>query len=181
MKLWSKKGARKWLRLIHRDLGFFFVGITIIYSVSGILLNHKKNGEDPAYKTEYKSYNLEASLSPDQLTSYWSEELDAYPLNRILPNGDTYDIYLKGGLGKYNPVNGKLTFEVYEKKAWAYFVNKLHYNSKKGWTVMADIFAIAMLVFALSGIFMVPGKKGVTGRGKWLIAIGIIIPFLFFL
>lgn len=172
---------RKWLRFIHRDLGYFFVGITIIYSVSGIILNHKKNGEDPAYRTEYKTMQLASSLSPDKLTSYWKENITEYSLNRIIPEDDFYNIYIKGGLGSYNPVNGELSFEVYEKKEWVYFINKLHYNSKKGWTLMADIFAIVMIVFAISGIFMVPGKKGVTGRGKWLIAIGIIIPFLFFL
>ena len=172
---------RKWLRFIHRDLGYFFVGITIIYSVSGIILNHKKNGEDPAYRTEYKTMQLASSLSPDKLTSYWKENITEYSLNRIIPEDDSYNIYIKGGLGSYNPVNGELSFEVYEKKEWVYFINNLHYNSKKGWTLMADIFAIVMIVFAISGIFMVPGKKGVTGRGKWLIAIGIIIPFLFFL
>ena len=46
---------------------------------------------------------------------------------------------------------------------------------------MADIFAVVLIVFALSGMFMVPGKKGITGRGKWLIVIVIVIPFLFFL
>lgn len=181
MKWWSSKSMRKWLRFIHRDLGYFFVGITIIYSVSGIILNHKKNGEDPAYRTEYKTMQLASSLSPDKLTSYWKENITEYSLNRIIPEDDSYNIYIKGGLGSYNPVNGELSFEVYEKKNWVYFINKLHYNSKKGWTLMADIFAIVMIVFAISGIFMVPGKKGVTGRGKWLIAIGIIIPFLFFL
>ncbi|MBI9057563.1 MAG: PepSY-associated TM helix domain-containing protein [Labilibaculum sp.] len=181
MKWWSSKSMRKWLRFIHRDLGYFFVGITIIYSVSGIILNHKKNGEDPAYRTEYKTMQLASSLSPDKLTSYWKENITEYSLNRIIPEDDSYNIYIKGGLGSYNPVNGELSFEVYEKKEWVYFINKLHYNSKKGWTLMADIFAIVMIVFAISGIFMVPGKKGVTGRGKWLIAIGIIIPFLFFL
>jgi len=181
MKLWSKKNIRKWLRFIHRDLGYFFVGITIIYAISGIILNHKKNGEDPAYKTEYLSYQLASGLKPNQVTDYWKHHISDYALNRIIPAGETYQIYLKGGLGTYNPISGELSFEVYEKKQWVYFMNKLHYNSKKGWTLMADIFAIAMLLFALSGMFIVPGKKGIRGRGKWLIAIGIIIPFFFFL
>lgn len=181
MKLWSKKNIRKWLRLIHRYLGYFFVGITFIYAISGIILNHKKNGEDPAYKTEYVNYQLASSLKPDQLMAYWKENLSDYLLNRIIPEGDNYNIYLKGGLGTYDPINGELKFEVYQKKQWVYFMNKLHYNSKRGWTLMADIFAIALLFFAFSGMFMVPGKKGIKGRGKWIIAIGIIIPFLFFL
>ncbi len=181
MKLWSKKNLRKWLRFTHRDLGYFFVGITLIYAVSGIILNHKKNGEDPAYKTEYLDYQLETNLKPQQVKDYWVENLSDYPLNRIIPEANTYNIYIKGGLGTYSPISGELKFEVYQKKQWVYFMNKLHYNSKKGWTLMADIFAIAMIIFALSGIFLVPGKKGIKGRGKWLIAVGIILPFFFFL
>lgn len=181
MKLWSKKNIRKWLRFIHRDLGYFFVGITLIYAISGIILNHKKNDEDPAYKTEYLDYQLDINLKPEQIKAYWEANLSDYSLNRIIPEGNAYNLYLKGGLGSYNPISGELKFEVYRKKQWVYFMNKLHYNSKKGWTLMADIFAVAMLIFALSGMFIVPGKKGIAGRGKWLIAIGIIIPFLFFL
>lgn len=177
----NKNRIRAWLRFIHRDLGYFFVGITVIYSISGIILNHKKNGQDPAYETSYKTLQLEASLTPSLLTSYWSENINEYSLNKVLPNGNRYSVYLNGGLGTYDPVSGKLEFEVYKKKEWVYFINKLHYNSKKGWTLMADIFAIVMLIFAISGMFIVPGKKGITGRGKWLVLIGILIPFLFFL
>lgn len=181
MKLLSKNKLRKWFRLIHRDLGYFFVGITIIYAVSGIILNHKTHESDPAYKTEYFNFKIKNSLSPDELIAYWSLNLKDYKLNRIIPNDEAYDVYLKGGLGKYDPVNGNLQFEIYKKKKWVYFINKLHYNSKLGWTFMADLFAVVLIFFAISGIFMVPGKKGISGRGKWLIAIGIIIPFLFFL
>ncbi len=31
---------RKWNRWIHRELGFLFFGMTIIYGISGIALNH---------------------------------------------------------------------------------------------------------------------------------------------
>ena len=31
---------RKWNRLIHRDLGFLCVGLTVIYAVSGVAVNH---------------------------------------------------------------------------------------------------------------------------------------------
>lgn len=181
MKLFSKKFLRKWLRLIHRDLGYFFVGITIIYAVSGIILNHKTHDEDPAYRIVHENYRLQSNLSPKELKSYWVANLSEYQLNRIIPGSNGFNLYLKGGLGSYNLESGELTFEVYEKKQWVYFMNKLHYNSKKGWTFMADLFAVAMLIFALSGMFMVPGRKGIAGRGKWLIAIGFLIPFLFFL
>ena len=50
---------RKWSRLLHRDLSFFFAGILMIYAISGFMLNHKKDfnsdyranpGESPGNK-----------------------------------------------------------------------------------------------------------------------------------
>ncbi|NLZ94386.1 MAG: peptidase, partial [Bacteroidales bacterium] len=37
-----KRQLRKWSRIIHRDLSFFFSGVIIIYAISGFVLNHKK-------------------------------------------------------------------------------------------------------------------------------------------
>jgi hypothetical protein len=35
-----KKRWRAWLRAIHRDVGYFAVGFTVIYALSGIAMNH---------------------------------------------------------------------------------------------------------------------------------------------
>ena len=39
---------RKWNRATHRDLGYLFVAMTIIYSLSGIAINHL-NDWNPNY------------------------------------------------------------------------------------------------------------------------------------
>ena len=31
---------RKWLRIIHRDMGYIFFGMSMVYGISGIALNH---------------------------------------------------------------------------------------------------------------------------------------------
>jgi hypothetical protein len=61
-------------------------------------------------------------------------------------------------------------------------MNFLHYNKpKKLWTWFSDGFALALILLAISGLFMIRGKKGITGRGAWLTALGIIIPVIFLL
>ena len=40
---------RKWNRAVHRDFGYFFLGMTIIYALSGIAINHLKDW-NPNYK-----------------------------------------------------------------------------------------------------------------------------------
>ena len=40
MKSQNKGTAfRKWSRIIHRDLSFFFAGMILIYAISGIVMN----------------------------------------------------------------------------------------------------------------------------------------------
>ena len=59
-------------------------------------------------------------------------------------------------------------------------VNYLHYNTPKNlWTWFSDIFAGALILLAISGLFILKGKKGITGRGAWLTAAGLIIPAVF--
>ncbi len=40
---------RKWNRAIHRDFGYLFFGMTIIYALSGIAINHLDDW-NPNYK-----------------------------------------------------------------------------------------------------------------------------------
>ena len=39
----AKRGSqiRRWARIIHRDLSYFFAGVVVVYAVSGIVLNHR--------------------------------------------------------------------------------------------------------------------------------------------
>jgi len=50
----------KWRRLnnaVHRDLGYFFTGMIIIYALSGIALNHR-NDWNPNYSITNKTLEL---------------------------------------------------------------------------------------------------------------------------
>jgi len=57
----------------------------------------------------------------------------------------------------------------------------MHYNPNKFWTLFADIFAIGLIIVALTGLFIVKGKKGIKGIGGIEMAIGIIIPIVLYL
>ncbi|MBK3515776.1 PepSY-associated TM helix domain-containing protein [Carboxylicivirga marina] len=180
---WSSKTARKWLRIIHRDLGFVMVGITIIYGISGYLLNHM-DGTDPSYETIEGTIQLEVNLNKTEIEKAWDEVDDVAKIKRILPIDDEhYRLMLDGGIGVYEIISGKVVYEEHRKKPFIYYINKLHYNKVGGWTIMGDIFAFALIFFAVSGLFMNKGKKGLAGRGKWHLIIGLAIPvvYLFFM
>ncbi|WP_154665659.1 hypothetical protein [Saccharicrinis fermentans] len=46
---------------------------------------------------------------------------------------------------------------------------------------MADFFAVSLIFFAISGLFLSRGKKSVKGRGKWFILAGIVVVVVFWL
>jgi hypothetical protein len=49
--------------------------------------------------------------------------------------------------------------------------NWLHLNrGKKAWTYFADGYAAFLLILATTGLFMLPGRKGLIGRGGILVA-----------
>ncbi len=169
---------RKWLRVIHRDLGFLMVGITLIYGISGFLLNHM--GEhDPAYKTEEGTLTLPLELSLTGMI----EECEAVGLPVVKNIGridDThFQVYMEGGIGVYNSATGIMDYETHKKRHLVYWINKLHYSRVSGWNVMADIFAFSLVFFALSGLFMVRGRRGLLGSGKWYLLLGVAIPVLY--
>ena len=49
-----KKRWRAWLRAIHRDVGYLVVGLTLIYALSGLAINHIQDW-DPNFVTYEKS------------------------------------------------------------------------------------------------------------------------------
>lgn len=179
MNWFNKKNIRKWLRLLHRDLGFFVVGLTLVYAISGFILNHKKTSVDPAFKTISFEKQFPPLLTVSELNAAFQKEFDTYTLNKVLPTTNRYQLFLQGGVGSYVPATGLLTFEIYQKKPLIYFFNKLHYNQKKHWTTPADFFAFGMIFLALSGIFMVRGKNGLKGSGKWYLLGGFVLLLLY--
>ena len=52
-----------------------------------------------------------------------------------------------------------------------------HLNNLKGvWTYVADVFAVALVFLAITGMTMMKGSRGLAGRGKWFVLAGLAIP-----
>ena len=174
----KSNNIKKWLRIIHRDLGFLMVGISLVYAISGILLNHM-NDKDPAYKTIEETLVLEKNLSTDALTQIWTAKEGLPELKLVREGKMSHQVLLNGGVGIYNLETGELSYEHHTKRPFIYWINRLHYNKVGGWTIMADVFAVALIFFAVSGLFIVSRKHGIMGRGKWYLIVGFIIPIVY--
>ncbi|MFV0437444.1 MAG: hypothetical protein ACK5PS_08650 [Desulfopila sp.] len=44
MKKSTTLPLQKWMRIAHRDIGFFVIGLTVIYCISGIMLTFRDTG-----------------------------------------------------------------------------------------------------------------------------------------
>jgi len=69
--------------------------------------------------------------------------------------------------------SGKVVDEQQKPRFFLRAANWLHLNrGKKAWKYFADAYAAGLLLLATSGLFMIPGKKGLIGRGAVFVAIG---------
>ncbi len=180
---------RKWFRVIHRDLSFFFSGVIIIYAVSGIMLNHR-DSIDPNYTVKRHSLQAEGTfpMTQEDISQAMVMEMlkpiheEKNYTKHYFPANVKLKVFLKGGSSlEVDMQSGKAVYEALKMRPIISQFNWLHYNPGKGWTVFSDIFAVSLIIITLTGIFINKGKKGVLGRGGIELLAGIIIPILFIL
>ena len=175
---------RKLNRAVHRDFGYFFFGMCIIYGLSGIALNHRHEW-NPNYIITEKEYKVELRKpvpdEPKEIAMIVLEDIglkDQYRTH-LLRNGK-YRIFIRNGSVNYDVDTGIAFLEKTRRRPIFYEVNFLHYNTpRKLWTWFSDIYAGSLIILAFTGLFVLKGKNGITGRGAWLTSAGIIIPLAF--
>jgi len=178
------KQLRKWMRILHRDIGFFFVGTSLIYGFSGIALNHLKDW-NPSYYVSTKDFTFEENLSKTSVTKEkvltlvdQIDDRDNYK-SHYYPDTNILKIFLAGGSSAILDVEShRGTAEFLNKRPVFYHVNYLHYNPNEWWKWFSDIFAVSLIFLAVSSLFMIKGNKGLAGRGGIYVALGILIPLL---
>jgi len=175
-------------RILHRDVGYLFVGMTIIYAISGIALNHRHSWnsnyiirqetvsiiipERDSTESPGKDYTLDLlNQIPGEL-QYKAHVASDKNLKAFVEGG-TVSVSLETGLAKVETIKKRPLFNEF---------NFLHYNKPGNlWTWFADIFCVGLLLLAIGGLFLIKGKNGIKGRALWMTAIGIVIPVILFL
>lgn len=180
---------RKLFRTLHRDIGYAVAALTLAYSISGIAVNHIEDW-NPNYKFEEREVNIgplptgsladmefyvvkALKLDPAQVRGHFQETETQFRV--FLEEGQEAKVDIRTGVGRFKGITTRAVF---------FEVNSLHLNNLKGiWTWIADLFAIALIVLVITGLFMMKGKRGFSGRGKWFVGAGLMIPvtFVFYL
>ncbi len=173
---WNKNITRL-LRNWHRDIGYFAVAITLIYGISGILLTHKD--VFPVISTIETSNNFSPHLDIASFSEYWKTQYNTLELTKCYKSDNTIQFFIDGGRGKYDAQNGEIVFETYKKHKINGLFISFHSNHMKGWKHIADLYSISLIFLALSGLFIVKGKKGFKKRGFWFMLGGIVLAVVF--
>ena len=94
------------------------------------------------------------------------------------PTNDQVKIYYNNSSLHVYLSKKEAVYEQVAKRPVFYQTNVIHRNSLKGWKWASDIFAFLLIVINITGLFILKGKHGISGRGKWLIAAGTLPPLI---
>jgi hypothetical protein len=181
---------RKWLRALHRDIGYLAVGLTFVYALSGIAINHVADW-DPNFAAIEETHQLPAGLNgPVPGDAQAAQRAARAALDALKRNDRIDDVYaldeahlditLEHSTLYVDFKQQSVREEGQRPRVGLRVANWLHLNrGKKAWTYIADGYALVLLYLATSGLFMLPGSKGLRGRGAVLSLLGAAIPVLY--
>ena len=173
---------RKLFRALHRDIGYVAVSLTLAYALSGLAVNHIDDwnpsyrfaerdvdlGPLPAGSLDERAAFVVAKLELDRRRVRGHVQETEHELRVFLTDAEEARVDMRTGRGQLKTV---------AKRAVLFEVNALHLNNLKGvWTWVADLFAVALIVLAITGVTMMKGDRGILGRGKYFIAAGLTVP-----
>jgi len=173
---------RRLIRGLHRDIGYVAVGLTAIYAMSGIAVNHVADW-DPSFSGYEKVHELGPLPAGDQEAAravLAKLNVKDIPREVFRAAPTRLDVVLDGRTLHVDPTTGRVIEQGQSPRFFLRFANWLHLNrGKKAWGYVADLYALALLFLAGSGMVMIAGKNGFLFRGAVLVAIGVAIPVCF--
>jgi uncharacterized protein len=174
---------RPWLRAIHRDVGYFSVGLTFIYAASGLAVNHIADWE-PNFRQVERVHQLALPLPAEEarIGDEVRERLGIDEPVREVFKADERDVEVVFDRRtlRVDTRTGRVVEEAQEPRFFLRVANWLHLNrGKKAWTIIADGYAVFLLLLSLTGLWMFPGRKGLLGRAGVITLAGVLVPALY--
>jgi hypothetical protein len=161
----SSSKMRKTMRDLHNNIGFFIVGLVVIYALSGIVQTYR---DTSFLKHEVKN---EKTIEPN---------LDADKLGKAIKQKELKVDKTENGImyfkdGNYNPQTGEVKYVTMEWYSWVKQVTELHKQNSKGIIHYFTItFAVALFFMCVSAFWMFkPGTKAFSS-GVILTVLGVV-------
>lgn len=165
----TQKPVHHYLRALHRDVGFFVVGLVIIYSLSGIVLVYR----DTDFLTQ--NVQVERKLSPGVAPSELGKMLRIKNLSIAKTEGDV--VYFQGG--SYNKTTGIAVYTTKELPAVLQKFVGLHKTvSGKITHWYAVLFGALLCFLAISSFWMYPNRTSMFRRGIYIAVAGAVVTII---
>lgn len=176
----KKLAWRPWLRALHRDFGYLVIGLTVVYASSGLAVNHIADW-DPSFRQVERTHRVATPLPEEDdaaaravLTQLGVTEA---PREVFRADDKQLDLVFDQRTFHVDIASGKVVEEGQSPRFLLRAANWLHLNrGKQAWTWIADGYAVLLLFLAVSGLFMIPGRKGLVGRGALIALFGAAVP-----
>lgn len=173
-------------RNIHRDVAYFYVGLIIAFSFSGIILNHRQDWYpmDYAYDTKEVQLQVPADKNKALIETYIKGISEKWELNAEYDShrvrGDELRVFFKDNIILDADLKtGKGVVEYKRKTPFLGQTMFLHKTTNKFWIWYSDIFGIGMLTIAITGMFIITkGKNTFRKRGWKLTLFGLVFPII---
>jgi hypothetical protein len=158
--------------------------MTIVYALSGIYLNHRHDF-NPDYKiflTEFQTditpqTNITEAVVKKALTQ---QQRDIVYKKHYVNSEGLIKIFIENGDAVINPETGQASMSYLQRRPIIFEMNKLHKASIGTlWKWVSDAMAVILLFVAVSGLFLLKGKRGLKRWGWWWTIAGIIVPLFF--
>lgn len=171
-------------RNLHRDLGYFYIGLIVSFAFSGILMNHREAWHPDKYITEIKAIQVKLPAE-DLIDEKFAENFgdqqgidDKFRYHRV--NEGKFKISFEKHDVEIDMKTGKGEIVSFIKTPIISQTMKLHKSTSNFWIYYSDIFAISVIIIALTGIIMIKaGKYSWKNRGWKLALAGVVFPLLF--
>ncbi|MEL0456995.1 hypothetical protein WJN01_12215 [Flavobacteriaceae bacterium SZ-1-7] len=159
----------KYMRIVHRYLGFFLVGIMTVYALSGVVLVFR---DTEFLKREVKvEKTLKSNISAQEL----GKELRRKNLKILKAENDI--LFFEDG--QYNKSTGEA---IYTNKELPFVLNKmtkLHKSSSKEPLYWLNVFfGLSLLFFAISSFWMFLPKTKIFNKGLYFTFFGVVLTFV---
>ena len=174
---------QKLVRDIHRDFGYFYVGLIISFAFSGILMNHREHWHPEKYTVETKNIQVQLPEEKD-ITEEYAENLGKQlgiddKMRRHNAKKGTFKISFEKHDVEIDMKSGKGEIVAFKKTPFISQTMKLHKNTSNWWIYYSDIFGISLILIAITGTLMVTHGKHTFKRRGWKLALaGIVFPIL---
>jgi hypothetical protein len=165
----QKKSINYHIRSLHRDIGFFVLGLIVVYGLSGIMLIYK---DTDFLKNEVL---VEKNLSANIELSEVAKALKLKKIKVLKTEGAV--LHFKNGT--YNKETGLAIYSSKKLPAWLNKFIKLHKSTSRNivhWG--ATILGILLLFLAISSFWMFKPKTKMFRRGIIFACSGIIVTII---